>query len=73
MEEQDERDLAALYAALENEVIPAYYAEPGPGQSQAWLTHVRNSFRSLTAEFSTRRMLRDYAVHYYEPITANAR
>ncbi|MCB9519559.1 MAG: alpha-glucan family phosphorylase [Myxococcales bacterium] len=71
--EQDRRDLAALYEVLETQLLPDYYAEPGPGRSPAWLAKVRASFSSLSAQFSTRRMLRDYATHYYDPITANQR
>jgi starch phosphorylase len=69
---QDARDLEALYSALENELLPEYY-EGEAGRGTAWMRRVRRSFETLSAEYGTRRMLRDYAIHYYEPITANQR
>ena len=72
-DEQDFRDLEGLYAVLEQQVIPSYYAEPGGGRSADWMARVRASFVSLSSQFSTRRMLRDYTSHYYESITANQR
>lgn len=69
---QDSRDLEALYVAIENQLLPEYYADE-PGRGAAWTARVRRSFETLPAEYGTRRMLRDYANHYYEPITANQR
>ena len=69
---QDARDLEALYRSLEEDLLPEYYAGE-PGRGEAWMRRVRRSFKTLPAEYGTRRMLRDYALHYYEPISANQR
>lgn len=69
-EEQDARDLEALYGALLDKVIPEYYAEGTRGAGATWVARMRASMKTLTGLYSTRRMLRDYVKQFYRPISA---
>ena len=61
----DAADAESLYSLLENEVIPAYYRQNGEGISGEWLRMMKNSLQTLTYQFSSDRMLRDYAENIY--------
>ena len=50
-------------------VIPEYYSGEKPGQGRR-VARMRSSMKTLTPEYSTRRMLRDYVTQYYRPISA---
>lgn len=63
-EEQDRRDAEALYQTLSTQLVPEYYAS-NAGSDGVWMRRVRESLRTLPAQFSTRRMLRDYTRQYY--------
>jgi starch phosphorylase len=58
---QDAVDAEALYAVLEDEVIPAYY------DRDRWLGLMRNSIARLGARFNTNRMLVEYVESLYLP------
>jgi glycogen phosphorylase len=59
--EQDAADAMALFAVLEQQVIPAYY------DRSAWLDLMRNSIARLGARFTTNRMLVEYVESLYLP------
>jgi starch phosphorylase len=58
---QDAVDADALYAVLEEQVIPAYY------DRDRWLGLMRNSIARLGARFNTNRMLVEYVESLYLP------
>ena len=58
---QDARDLAALYDALEGEVLPAF---AGPGR---WMRMMQAAIEMATARFSSDRMVREYFDRLYAP------
>jgi starch phosphorylase len=58
---QDAVDAEALYAVLEEQVIPAYY------DRDRWLGLMRNSIARLGARFNTNRMLVQYVESLYLP------
>jgi starch phosphorylase len=60
-EEQDAADAAALFAVLEEQVIPAYY------DRGAWLDLMRSSIARLGARFNTNRMVVEYVETLYLP------
>ncbi len=66
-EEQDARDRASLYDVLENHVIPEYYGDGARGTGATWVARMRASLRTLPAQYSTRRRVRDYVRAYYPP------
>ena len=61
----DAEDAEALYAVLEQEVVPEFYARDVAGMPRRWLERVRRSMASLTPTYSSSRMARDYVEQYY--------
>lgn len=61
----DAADAEALYTALENEIVPAFYEKDGRGLPAAWIRRMKNSIATLTPRFSSDRMLRDYVYKIY--------
>jgi glycogen phosphorylase len=66
----DAAEAAALYAILENEVIPTFYTRNADGLPTAWLAKMRQSMAGLTARFSANRAIRQYTNDYYLPRAA---
>ncbi len=67
-EVQDETDAESLYDTLENKIIPLYYTERG-GEDipHKWVAMIKESLRTVTPQFSTRRMLKEYMERLYMP------
>ena len=63
----DERDNAALLDALENIVVPTYYARGEHGVPFAWIRLMKNSMATLAWRFSAHRMVADYVKNAYLP------
>ena len=65
----DAADATALYALLENEVVPAFYDRDrgGRGLPRRWIGIVREAMRSNVPRFSTRRMVKQYVTEMYGP------
>ena len=65
---QDEVDAASLYNTLENEIIPLYYQTRSMGDaSPQWIAKIKENMRSLSWQFNTRRMLKEYLTKMYLP------
>ncbi|MBL8745398.1 MAG: alpha-glucan family phosphorylase [Phycisphaerae bacterium] len=62
---QDRYDADALYATLEDQVIPLFYRRDRRGVPGAWCRMMAESMRSVCAEFSSHRMVADYARRFY--------
>ena len=61
-------DALSLYETLEDKVIPMYYENRDEnGIPQGWMTMVKNAIRTLSPEFSMRRMVAEYADRMYIP------
>src|SRR5688500_786265 len=69
-EGSDAADAEALYALLENEVVPRFYDRDKQGIPRRWLSVVRNAMVTVTPRFSARRMVKDYADGLYVPAAA---
>jgi starch phosphorylase len=67
VEFQNEVDAASLYQLLENQIIPLYYAKPDGKLPLAWLQLMRESIRSVTPEFNSHRMVKEYTERLYIP------
>jgi starch phosphorylase len=63
----DAAEASALYALLENDVIPAFYTRNAAGLPTAWLAKMRESMATLTARFSANRAVRQYTREFYLP------
>jgi starch phosphorylase len=67
-EQQDAIDSASLYDTLEKEIIPLYYQGHSTGSiPNAWIAHMKESIRTLSPQFSTRRMVKEYVERFYLP------
>ena len=64
---QNEVDASSLYHLLENQIVPLYYAKPDGKLPLAWLQLMRESIRSVTPEFNTQRMVKEYTQQLYVP------
>ncbi len=64
---QDWNDAQDLYRILENEVVPQYYERDAKQLPAAWLERMRKSISSILWQFSTTRMLHEYAERLYLP------
>jgi len=67
-EVQDETDAESLYDTLENKIIPLYYTERGSEDiPHKWVAMIKDSLRTVTPQFSTQRMLKEYVDRLYIP------
>jgi starch phosphorylase len=69
----DRTEAEAVYAALENEVIPEFYERNEKGFPLKWLGRVRESMARLTPEFSATRAIREYTENHYLPAASGYR
>jgi starch phosphorylase len=65
VEEQDRLDSDNLYKVLTEEVIPTYYNRDANGIPRQWIAKVRRAMSTLVPQFTTDRMVREYAEKYY--------
>jgi starch phosphorylase len=64
---QDDIEAHALYALLEEAVIPMFYARGRDHLPREWIAMMKASLRTLVPYFSTDRMLREYCEKFYLP------
>jgi starch phosphorylase len=62
---QDAADAEALYAVLEDQVVPLFYERDARGIPGRWLARVRASLKTLLPVFNTQRMVREYTERIY--------
>ncbi len=61
----DAAEAESLYAVLEKEVIPEFYARDEHGIPRGWVARMRESMARLTPAFSTNRAVRQYTEEHY--------
>ncbi len=66
-EEMDKQDAASLYEVLENEIVPAYYEKDENDLPAEWIRRMKNALATLTPQFSSDRMVKDYFEKIYLP------
>jgi starch phosphorylase len=59
------QDSESLYTILETKVVPVYYAEDENGLPSEWIRRMKNSLMTLTPQFSSDRMVKDYIEKIY--------
>ena len=62
---QDQADAHDLYNKLENEIIPMYYDRDINNVPIEWVGRMKESIKTVTPQFSTRRMLKEYVEKLY--------
>jgi starch phosphorylase len=65
VEEQDRVDSANLYKVLTSEVVPLFYQRDAQGIPRQWIQRIRRAMVTLVPQFTTARMVREYAERYY--------
>ena len=61
----DAIEAEALYALLEGEVVPEFYARDESGTPRQWIARMRRSMARLTPSFSANRVVRQYTDEHY--------
>lgn len=61
----DAKDAESLYKVLENEIIPTYYDLDENGLPTKWIDRMKNALATLTHQFSSDRMVKDYIEQIY--------
>ena len=62
---QDQADAQDLYNTLENEIIPMYYERDINNIPVEWVGRMKESIKTVTPQFSTRRMVKEYVEKLY--------
>ncbi|MCB1150749.1 alpha-glucan family phosphorylase, partial [bacterium] len=66
-DQQDAADAAELFGLLENQVIPTFYDRDADGVPRRWTAMMKAAVASVIPEFSTARMVDEYASRFYAP------
>jgi starch phosphorylase len=66
-ETQDAADAQSIYETLEKQIIPTFYERDINKTPLAWIRMIKECLRTLTPQFSLRRMLKEYMSDYYLP------
>ena len=66
----DAAEASAIYALLEDHIMPEFYERDEAGIPAKWVTRVRESIARLTPEFSAHRAVRQYTESHYLPAAA---
>jgi starch phosphorylase len=61
----DASEAEGLYAILEKEVVPEFYARDEHGVPRGWVARMRESMARLTPAFSANRVVRQYTEEHY--------
>lgn len=61
----DAADAESLYSTLENELVPAFYNRDANGLPTEWIARMKDALATLTPQFSSDRMVRDYLSKIY--------
>ena len=58
---------SGAYNKLENELIPLYYDRDINNVPLEWVDRMKDSIKTVTPQFSTRRMVKEYVEKFYIP------
>jgi starch phosphorylase len=64
---QAEADALALYAVLEQEIIPLFFERDDQGIPTRWLRVMKEAICTIAPQFSMRRMVKEYTGRFYVP------
>ena len=59
-------DSEELYNILETKIVPLYYDKDEAGVSTGWVKVMKESIKSAAPRFSSRRMVKEYALKFYQ-------
>ena len=61
-----------IYHLIEQEIVPAYYADMPAGCSDRWVDHIKRSMLYIAPHFTMRRMLDDYYERLYNKLAVRS-
>jgi starch phosphorylase len=64
-EKIDAEDAESLYRILENEIVPSFYEKDENGLPAGWIRRMKDALITLTPQFSSDRMVKDYLEKIY--------
>ncbi|KAA6336354.1 Glycogen phosphorylase [termite gut metagenome] len=64
-EHQDQLDAATIYAILETEILPLFYARGKKGYSEGWVKYIKKSISEIAPHYTMKRQLDDYYSKFY--------
>ncbi len=64
-DEVDIQDAESFYEILENEVVELFYERDEKGLPRKWIAMMKNSLQTVTPQFSSNRMLKEYLEKIY--------
>jgi len=67
----DDDDARVLYELIESQVVPTFYERDVTGLPRSWIAMMKNAMVTGLSEFTTHRMLIDYAEQAYLPLGRN--
>ncbi len=68
---QDNEDAIALYRTLQDHVVPSFYDRDEDGIPRSWVAMMREAMRSTITDFSSDRMVKEYAQNAYIPLSGS--
>ena len=71
--DRDAADSQALYHILESDIIPLYYSQNEEGIPKEWVKIMKEAIKSTGAQFSARRMVKQYVEKFYVHALKNAK
>jgi len=66
------QDANSLYKIIEEEIVPLFYTLDEYNLPHKWLKRVRASIKSISPNFGSRKMMREYLDKFYAPISRKA-
>jgi starch phosphorylase len=66
VEEQDRIDSTNLFKTLTEQVVPLFFLRDANGIPRQWIQRIRRAMSTLAPQFTTDRMVREYAERYYK-------
>lgn len=69
----DAIDAEGLYTILENQIVPLYYNKDEADIPAAWVKFMKESIKSAVPIFSSRRMVKEYALKFYQEALLHAK
>lgn len=65
---QDEMDAEMVYATIEDQIAPQYYARDSKGVSHEWIATIKRCIAEVASDFTTNRMMQDYEDRFYSKL-----
>ncbi len=65
---QDDLDAEIIYSIFESEIVPVFYNRDKKGVPLEWVKYIKNTIAQVSPHFTTRRMINDYGVRFYDKL-----